>query len=68
MSILVQIVVGQFQFVETHGLFHPVGARGRGVRVDVKAPGHVGLRLTGHHPLRVVVLVSAVIHGNDVNQ
>lgn len=68
MSILVQIVVGQFQLVEAHWLLHPVGAGGRGVGVDVEAPGHVWFRFSGDHPLWVVVLVATVVHGHNVNQ
>ena len=68
MSVLVQVVVGEFQFVECDWLLHPVRPRGGRVRVDVEASGHVGLGLAGHHPLRVVVLVSAVVHGYYVHQ
>ena len=68
MSVLVQIVVGQFELVEGDHLFHPDGAGGRRVRVDVEPTGHVGLGLARHHPLRVVVLVAGVVHGHDVHQ
>ena len=36
MALLVQLVVGQFQFVEVDDNRSPVGAQGRGVRVDVQ--------------------------------
>ena len=67
-SVLVEVVVGELELVEEHGLLHPVGARGRGVRVDVETARHVGLGLPRHHPLRVVVLVAAVVQRHDVHQ
>jgi len=36
--------------------------------VDVETSGHVGLRLAGHHPLGVVILVPAVVERDDVHK
>ena len=68
MSILVQVIVCELQFVESDRLFQPMRTRGRAVWVDVESPGHVGLRLPRHHPFRVVVLVPAVVQWHDVDE
>ena len=67
-SVLVEVVVGELEFVEGQRLFHPVRAAGRRVRVDVESPGHVRLGLAGRHPLRVVILVAAVVERDHVHQ
>jgi len=67
-SILVEVVVGEFQFVEGQRLLHPVRSAGRRVRVNVESARHVRLGLAGRHPLRVVVLVAAVVQRYDVHQ
>ena len=68
MSLLIQVVVGELEFVEGTWLLHPVGARGRGIRVDVESSRHMGFCLASDHPLRVMVLVAAVINWHNVNQ
>ena len=50
MSVLIQLIVGEFELVEGDNLFHPLGPLGRGVRMDVDPRGGVGVGLTGHHP------------------
>lgn len=47
---LVGDVVGELELVERDDLLHPLLARGRAVRVDVHALGHLGVRLARHHP------------------
>ena len=54
--------------MEWYGLFHPVRPGGWGVGVYVESPRHVRLGLARHHPLRVVVLVAAVVQWNYVHQ
>ena len=57
MSLVVQFVIGQFEFVEADHLPHPrLPGRG-GVRVDVDPRGHRGVRVPRHHPLGAVVHV-----------
>ena len=68
MAVLVEVVIGKLELMERDGLLHPVVAGGRGVRVDVEPTRHVRLRLARHHPLRVVVLVAAVVQRNDVDE
>lgn len=65
---LIGQVVGQLQFVEVGHFGHPLLARGRTVRVDVHAFGHLRVRLPRHHPARVMKLISAVVGRYDVHQ
>lgn len=46
----VQVVVGEFEFLEGHQLPHPVSSRGRGVGVHVQPAWHGWLGLPSHHP------------------
>lgn len=55
-SVLVQGVVGQFEFKKGHRLLHPVAAGGRGVWVEVRPAGGLRLSFTGHLPLMLVPL------------
>ena len=61
-------VVGKLELMERHDLAHPLFAGERRVGVDVHAFRHLRVGLAGHHPARVVELVAAVVHRNDVNQ
>lgn len=61
-------VVGQFEFMESNRLGHPLLASGRAVRVDVHPLGHLRVGLACHHPAGVVELVAAVVRGHDVQQ
>ena len=58
MSVLVQLIVGEFELVEGHNLLHPLSSLGRGVRVDVDPRGGVGVGLAGHNPTRSVECIS----------
>jgi hypothetical protein len=44
-SVLVEVVVGDFHLVEGDGLLHPMAAGSRGVGVDVQPSWQVGFRL-----------------------
>lgn len=59
MSLIVQFVVGQFQFVEADHLPHPGLSGGRRIWVNVDSGRHWGVCVTCYHPLRAVVHVSA---------
>lgn len=61
-------VVGQFEFMESNRLGHPLLAGGRAVRVDIHPLGHLRVGLARHHPTGVVELVAAVVRGHDVQQ
>lgn len=50
MSEGVQVVVGEFKFLERDELAAPVSTGGGGVRVDVEPSGHGGLCLPGNRP------------------
>jgi len=56
-SLVVQLVVGQFQFVEADHLTHPRLSGGGGVGVDVHSGGHRGVGVPRYHPLGAVVHV-----------
>lgn len=55
MSLVIQLVVGQFEFVETDHLTHPGLSWSRGVWVDVDPGGHGGVCVPCHHPFGAVV-------------
>lgn len=59
MSVVVQQVVGEFEFVEGDDLLHPLGAFGRRVRVVVHPARRGGVRLARHQPRRAVEGVPA---------
>lgn len=50
MSKGVEVVVGEFEFLEGNQLPHPVGTGGRGIGVHVQPPGHGRLCLPRHGP------------------
>ncbi len=68
MAVLVQIIVGQFQFMECHHLLHPNCPSGRTVRMDVQPTGHVRFGLSGHHPFGVVVFIAGIVNGYDIHE
>lgn len=70
MSIFVQHIVGQLQFLEGHRLFLELLAGERWVGVHVKACGEGRVGFSRHQPGRAVVGVSVplVVHGNYVHQ
>lgn len=58
MSLVVHLVVGEFDAVEADDLTHPRLTGARRVRVHVEPRGDAGMvRVPGHHPLRAVVHV-----------
>lgn len=65
---LIRNIVGEFEFMKSDGLAHPLLSFGRAVRVDVHALWHLWVSLPRHHPAGVVKLVAAVINSNDVHQ
>ena len=50
MSVFIHVIVGEFDFVETDSLLHPVSSRRRGIRVDVISTGNRGVALSRHCP------------------
>lgn len=65
---LVQNVIGEFEFMEGNWLSHPLLSLGWTVRVDVHAFGHLWISLARHHPAGVVKLVAVVVNSYDVHQ
>ena len=65
---LIRNIIGEFEFMESDGLAHPLLPFGRAVWVDVHALWHLRVGLPGHRPVGVVELVAAVVHGDDVHQ
>ena len=68
MSVLVEVVVGEFDLLEGDVVLHPLRARRRRVRVDEVAAGHLRLALPGHGPLLAGVLVPAVVGQGEVEE
>lgn len=60
--------VGQFDFVEGHRSFHPVGTEVGGVGVDVDTAVTVRLRFARRDPLAVHVLPAVPVCGAEVQQ
>lgn len=54
MAVVVQQVVGEFEFIKRDNLLHPLGAFGRRVRVIVDPARRGGVSFTGHKPRRTV--------------
>ena len=50
MAVVVQLVVGQFEFVERHDLLGPLRSFGGRVGMDVDPRRRVGIGLAGHNP------------------
>ena len=69
MSVVVEQIVGEFEFIKRHDLFHPLRSLGRRVRVHVDASGHVWIGLSSHHPAGRVetVPVTLVVARNEVH-
>lgn len=59
MSLVVQLVVGEFEFVEADHLSRPGVSGGQGVGVDVRPRRDRGVGVACHHPLRAVVHIPA---------
>ena len=60
MAVLVQLIVGELQFIEGDDLFHPLSSLSRGVGVDVDPGWGVGVRLARHHPTGGVECISVM--------
>ena len=67
MSLVGQLVGGQFEFVETYHLTHPRLTGGRRVRVNVNPWRHRRIRVSCYHPLRAVVHVPSLPQKSKVN-
>lgn len=67
-SVLIQIIVSEFKFVERHRLLHPMGPGSRRIRMYVESSGHVRFCFSGHYPFRVVVFVTAIVNGDYVDE
>lgn len=60
MSLIVRLVVGEFDPIKADDLTHPRLSCARRVRVHVEPGRDAGVvRVSGHHPLRAVVHVPA---------
>ena len=66
MALFIQLVVGEFEFVEVDDNRSPVGSQGRGVRVDVESCWCTLFLETAHPPC--IVLVAILIHWNHVHE
>ena len=51
-SVVVELVVGEFEFVEGDGLFHPLTPASRRLGMNVDPRRGDRIRLSGHHPTR----------------
>lgn len=58
-SLVIQLVVGEFELVETDHLPHPGVSWGQRVRVDVGPRRHRGVGVSCNHPLGAVVHIPA---------
>ena len=68
MSILVEVVVGQFNLLEGDVVFHPLGPCGGWVTVNEELGLELGLGFSGNRPLLASEFVSAVVSQNQVKE
>ena len=54
MSIVVEEVIGEFEFVEGDDLFHPLRTLGGWIRVNVDPPRHLRISFPRYNPRRRV--------------
>lgn len=66
MSIFVQLVIGELQFVKGHDLLHPIGADGWRVGMHMNPGRGNGIRLASHHPAGAVANWSASFSSNSM--
>lgn len=55
MALVVELIIGQFEFVEAYNLAHPRLTGSRRIRMDVDARRDRRVGVTRYHPLRAVV-------------
>ena len=69
MSVVVHEVIGQFEFVKRHDLFHPLLSSTGWVRVNVYSPGYTGVCFARYQPLGAVkgVAITFVVHRDKVH-
>lgn len=60
--------IGEFDFAERDGGFHPVRTEVWGIRVDVHAAGRLGFGFSSRNPLPVHVLPPVVVRRHEVQQ
>lgn len=58
MSLIIQFIVGQFEFVETDHLSHPSVSRSQRIRVYINSWGDRGISIASHHPLGAMIHIS----------
>lgn len=57
MALVIQLIVGQFEFIKTDNLPHPGVSRGQWIRMNVNPWGHRGIGIARYHPLGAVIHV-----------
>lgn len=69
MSLIVHLVVGEFDSIKADDLTHPCLSSARRVRVHVEPGRDAGvIRVSSHHPLRAVVHIPAGCVHVEVNK
>lgn len=64
---LIQNIIGEFEFMKSNRLAHPLLSFGWAVRMDVHAFWHLWVSLPRHHPAGVVKLIAVVINSDNVH-
>ena len=62
MPVLIQLVVGEFEFIKADHLLHPLSSLGRRVRVNMDPWRRVGVSLARHHPAAGVECIPDIIN------
>lgn len=57
MSLLIKLVIGQFDFIERNNLSHPLLAKRGRIRVNIHAAWHGRVSVSRHNPLGTVIRV-----------
>ena len=59
-SVVVQLVVGEFEFVKRDDLLGPLRSFGWRVGVNVNPRRRVGIRFASYHPARTVLIIRII--------
>lgn len=65
---LIRNIIGEFEFMKSNGLAHPLLSFGWAFMVDVHALWHLWVSLPRDRPVGVVKLIAAVINSNNVHK
>lgn len=60
MSLIIQFIVGELEFVKTDHLSHPGVSRSQRIGVYINSWGHRGISIASHHPLGAMIHIPEI--------